>query len=313
MSECQSKSKVVVVLGAGVAGLTTAIAIQEKGGYEVAIVAETLPSDPKRPDYTSSWAGAHQALHTGQNENDRRLEQDTFKEMWKLAGQDGPARSSLHRITEREYFRNELDLQTHWMPNFQQIPTESLVSDARRGYSYNTYTVDPPLYLNYLLSRFIARGGSVVRGKVQHINQVLEGGIDIFTRGCASATSINALVVCAGLGARALGGVEDQAVHPNRGQVVLLKTPWITEASRISDSTGGDQTYVIPRKNGVVSLGSTKLSNDWFPAARVETTDDILRRCLVLCPELVPPEIRVERSGTIEDLRPLIVEVGCGF
>ena len=50
-----------------------------------------------------------------------------------------------------------------------------------------------------------------------------------------------------------------------------------------------------------------------FPAARVETTDDILCRCLALCPELVPPEIRTERSGSVEDLRPLVVEVGCGF
>ena len=50
-----------------------------------------------------------------------------------------------------------------------------------------------------------------------------------------------------------------------------------------------------------------------FPVARAETTEDILQRCLALCPELVPPDIRAERSGTVEDLRPLIVGVGCGF
>ncbi|TFY68496.1 hypothetical protein EVJ58_g966 [Rhodofomes roseus] len=194
--------------------------------------------------------------------------------MWELAGQGSPAEHCLRRITEREYFRDELDFQTHWMPDFRQIPSDSLVSNAQRGYAYSTYTVDPPLYLNYLLSRFLARGGTVVRGKVQHVSQVLEGGIDVFNRGRASTTPVDALIVCAGLGARTLGGVEDEAVYPNRGQVILLKAPWITEACRISDSTGGDQTYVIPRQNGV---------------------------------------IRAERSGTIEDLRPLIVEAGCGF
>jgi D-amino-acid oxidase len=46
----------VVVIGAGVIGLTTALQIQEKGGYAVTIVAELLPTDPKSIKYTSHWA-----------------------------------------------------------------------------------------------------------------------------------------------------------------------------------------------------------------------------------------------------------------
>lgn len=62
-----------------------------------------------------------------------------------------------------------------------------------------------------------------------------------------------------------------------------------------------------------VIIGGTKEDDDWYSAARPETTTDILRQCLALCPELVPPEIRAEREGTIEDVRALIVEEGCGF
>jgi hypothetical protein len=40
----------------GVVGLSTAIKLQEHGGYKVTIVAETLPSDPKSIRYTSHWA-----------------------------------------------------------------------------------------------------------------------------------------------------------------------------------------------------------------------------------------------------------------
>lgn len=40
----------------GVIGLTTAIKIQERGGYRVTVVADTLPSDPKSAKYTSHWA-----------------------------------------------------------------------------------------------------------------------------------------------------------------------------------------------------------------------------------------------------------------
>lgn len=46
----------VVVLGAGVVGLTTAIALLESG-FHVTIVAEHLPGS-FHPDYTSPWAGA---------------------------------------------------------------------------------------------------------------------------------------------------------------------------------------------------------------------------------------------------------------
>ena len=40
----------------GVVGLTTAVKIQEKGGYKVTIIAENLPTDPKTTKYTSLWA-----------------------------------------------------------------------------------------------------------------------------------------------------------------------------------------------------------------------------------------------------------------
>ena len=40
-------------------GLSTAIRLQEKGGYAVAIIAETFPTDPKCINYCSHWAVSH--------------------------------------------------------------------------------------------------------------------------------------------------------------------------------------------------------------------------------------------------------------
>lgn len=50
-----------------------------------------------------------------------------------------------------------------------------------------------------------------------------------------------------------------------------------------------------------------------YPVARPETTTDILERVFALCPELVSPEIRAQRAPTVDDIRPLIIEEGCGF
>ena len=40
----------------GVIGLTAALRIQEKGLYQVEVIADVLPTDPKSYKYTSQWA-----------------------------------------------------------------------------------------------------------------------------------------------------------------------------------------------------------------------------------------------------------------
>ncbi|OBZ77747.1 D-amino-acid oxidase [Grifola frondosa] len=300
--------KNVVVIGAGVVGLTTAVKIQEKGGYNVTIVAETLPSDPKSIKYTSIWAGAHHVSHAADDAKQQEIDQETFKVMWDLSAPGGEAEGCFLRISQSDYLLDGRNEYLDWMPDFKQLPESALIDGAKAGISFTTLTIDTPRYLNYLLSRFLARGGPLY-----HVSQIVEGGAYVFSRGQASPTPVDAIVVCPGLGARTLGGVEDADVYPVRGQVVMVRAPWIGFGRTESHLEQGLWTYIIPRKNGDVILGGTKVDNDWYPVARPSTTTDILQRCLALCPELAPAEIRAKRAPTVEDLRPLITEEGCGF
>jgi hypothetical protein len=50
-----------------------------------------------------------------------------------------------------------------------------------------------------------------------------------------------------------------------------------------------------------------------YPKSRPETTLDILKRGLALCPELAPPDVRVSRPPTVEDVLPIIKEEACGL
>lgn len=50
-----------------------------------------------------------------------------------------------------------------------------------------------------------------------------------------------------------------------------------------------------------------------YPVPRPEVTEDILTRALQLTPELAPPQTRVDRDPTVEDLRSIIIEPGCGL
>lgn len=69
-------NKNVVIIGAGVVGLTTGIAILEKGGYDVTIVAETFPGDPKTIKYCSNWAGGHHVSHAS---GDPRMQSEAIR------------------------------------------------------------------------------------------------------------------------------------------------------------------------------------------------------------------------------------------
>lgn len=94
------------------------------------------------------------------------------------------------------------------------------------------------------MDTFKTNGGKIIRSSVQHVSQLLEGGY--------GTPKPDFLVICAGIGARTLGGVEDTAVFPIRGQTVLMRTPWI-KFGRTCSSHDGLWTYIIPRRSGEVS------------------------------------------------------------
>ena len=153
----------------------------------------------------------------------------------------------------------------------QAVPTSDLFQRAKCGYEFDTVTIDVPQYLPYLSARFLALrlGGRITRGHVQHIDQVLEAGATQFRHPVDSHSPKNetpapphAVVVCTGLGARTLGGIEDRTVHPVRGQTVLVRAPWI-RFGRTFEGAGNEWTYIIPRRSGDVIIGGTQAKDDW--------------------------------------------------
>ena len=181
--------------------------------------------------------------------------------MWEMSKPGSETEGLFLRINQKDYYevRPDQDISTEWMPDVRSPPEHhapltlndiqfqlfqtGLVEGTVLATSCTTVTIDPPVYLPYLLARFLARGGSIIRNSLQHISQVLEGALTPFKP--------DALVVCAGIGARSLGGVEDKDVLPVRGQTVLIRAPWVKIGRAICGKD--DQTYIIPRRSGDVS------------------------------------------------------------
>ncbi|KAF9011813.1 hypothetical protein BDQ17DRAFT_1344887 [Cyathus striatus] len=276
MSSLESQLREVVVLGAGVIGLTAALKIQQCGRYRVTIIADVLPGDPKTIKYTSLWAGAHHVSVAGNDRRQQRIEFETFNTI--------PAEGCFKRLPQYEYYREERETEVvlQKMPNYKELSKDQLVPGAVSGLTYDTVNTDTPVFLPYLLS-------------------------------CSQAVQPDAVINCLGLGARFLGGIEDKNAYPVRGQAVMIRAPWVNRCLSLSGGEGGVWTYVIPRRSGDVIIGGTYEPNDWYPLPRHETRIDIIERILTIYPDIAPPEVRAERAPTVEDILPIIVDDACGF
>jgi len=111
-----------------------------------------------------------------------------------------------------------------------------------------------------------------------------------------------------------LAETQDKTVVPVRGQVVRLHAPWIRtgwtrQVGALGGAEGGERTYVIPRASGDVIVGGTRDADDWEGAPRSETTSDILRRALEICPALAHPP---HETGPV-DVAGLVMDEVVGF
>lgn len=106
-----------------------------------------------------------------------------------------------------------------------------------------------------MLQRFLANGGRIFRGTVRHIREVVEAGVQPFARPNLEDIrySPDAIMVCAGLGARFIGGIEDRGVAPLRIPLVKLRAPWIDTGKSSYDVDGNSILSIIPLPKGDVS------------------------------------------------------------
>jgi len=135
---------------------------------------------------------------------------------------------------------------------FRYLNPDELIPGAKSGVTFSTVSIDVPICLNYLLTQFLAHGGRILRGVVLHVNQILEGGTGLFPGGNKLDPLPAAVIVCVGIGARFLGGVEDKDVYPIRGQTVIIRAPWVRFGKGVYMDKSGSGTYIILRRSSDV-------------------------------------------------------------
>ncbi|KDN35089.1 hypothetical protein RSAG8_11871, partial [Rhizoctonia solani AG-8 WAC10335] len=110
-----------------------------------------------------------------------------------------------------------------------------------------------------------------------------------------------------------VSGYRTDSWRPVRGQTVLVRAPWV-KFGKTKSEADGTWSYIIPRRSGDIILGGTTGVNDWYPHPRSDTVDDIIYRTLAIAPEIAPPSSREGgRKPTLEDVKSIVIETGCGF
>ncbi|KXS09076.1 nucleotide-binding domain-containing protein [Gonapodya prolifera JEL478] len=275
-------TKSITVLGAGVIGLNTAILLRA-AGFEVTIVSRCTPEHPELdPLYTSPKAAAHW-LTFADNDDVRLQRWDTvgFRMLYELGAIQGTgvAKQNAFVVGEKKKEGEEVPWWAEIVPDFRPMHPHELPRPLTHGYSFHGISIDLPVYLSFLLRTFRRMGGHVVVADVKHIDEVCDGRI-----GGREGKRPDVVVNCAGMGALTLGGVKDTKVFPTRGQTVIVRAPGYTQQWSRHDQV----CYIVPRMDGTgtVCLGGTRQADEWALEPDMETAEDIVRRCLLLAPEL---------------------------
>jgi D-amino-acid oxidase len=271
-----------LVIGAGVAGLTTAISLAE-AGLSVTIRTDALPGQT-----TSAAAGAVWGVVKA-GPPDRALEwgRTGLEVLSKLAAEPG---TGVRMAAGREVSRAPLERYywTQLLPDLRTCEESELPDEFIDGWHYTAPLVTMPIYLDYLRARFERAGGTLEVSSVTSL--------------AALAGTAPVVVNCSGAAARDL--VPDPAVVPVRGQVVIAANPGIEEFLISRDPEPPWIVYMFPHGDQIL-LGGTNDEGNPDTEPRPEVATRILAGCTAIEPRLRGVEILGHRVG----LRPCRPEV----
>ncbi|MEU6620050.1 FAD-dependent oxidoreductase [Streptomyces litmocidini] len=332
----QHRVENVLVVGAGVSGLTTALElarVREDGEprYQVQVVAER-PADKT----VSVIAGAlweFPPAVCGQHGNQlsimrsKRWSVESYKEFRKLAPNAG-----VHMVTSNFYFGIKIEddwLERTKMRELQKLSEEEEIEGFRRltqeeikkvpasfqvkdGYQLRVPAVDTPLYTRWLRDRLDECENVTVTYGKRITDRLVPQSAKI-----RQDWGVDAIVNCTGMGAAELAG---SCMVPLRGALVRVPmSRWPKDkrpktAYAISKTAHQqDMVFIVPRETHLMLGGlvepseyDTHIGKDYTPVK------DMFDRCKRFAPDLLQGiELGDEDVDVVAGLRPYRVENVC--
>ncbi|CAL5873097.1 uncharacterized protein PFLUO_LOCUS7366 [Penicillium psychrofluorescens] len=249
--------KSIVVIGAGVAGLTTALLLSRVPGYKIIVAAKHMPGDYDI-EYASPWAGANYMPVSLGGTNAAEWDKVTWKVLHQLALEKPEAGIHFQDCEIRNRTKDIGSATADWF--------SELLSSAP--------------WFKDVVPNCLGNGVTFKRATFNHISET--------SAGIHPSGTVDLVVNCTGLMASRLGGVEDKLVVPARGQIVIVRN----ESDRMVNVSGTDHgdeeaCYVMTRAaGGGTVLGGSYQKGNWESQPDPSLAVRIMKRAVEACPEL---------------------------
>lgn len=272
----------ILVVGAGVAGLTTALVLA-RDGAKLRVVARE-----RSPHTTSDVAAAvwypFRVGPEGRALAWSRRSLEVFRTLLAVP------ESGVSWLSGIDLHPNAGAPEPFWkdaVPTFRRARPDERPDGFGDGFVLEAPIVRMSVYLKWLEAQLASRGVVIEEREIEDLDLALQ--------------ETPVLVNATGIGARDLLG--DRDVRPVRGQIVRVA---VGGARRFvqADHGPGDLAYVIPRPDCIV-LGGTQDEDAWDTSIDPATSRAILERCIALEPGLRGAPILSQAVG----LRPWRREV----
>jgi D-amino-acid oxidase len=261
----------VLVVGAGVVGLTAAIRLREAG-----VGADVVAREPPAATTSAVAAALWYPYRAFPRERVEEWSARGFEVLSALA--DEPAsgvrmRRGLERVAP--------DAPDPWWR--AAVPGFARTAD---GFRFAAPVADMSVHLPWLVRRLEGLGGAVQRDAVASLD--------------AALAHARVVVNCAGLGARELAG--DDALLAVRGQILRVEAP--VDEWFLDQADPEDLVYVVPRERDVV-LGGTAQEGAEDVRPEPATAAAIRARCEAAVPALRGAPVVAQAVG-LRPARPAV-------
>ncbi len=289
-------SQSILIIGAGVSGLTTALLLSRTHTqHRILVCAKHMPGDYDI-EYCSPWAGANYMPVSPKGSRAAQWDRDTWAPLEKLA-RDCPeagvhfqdctilSRSKDQGSATAKWFNELLSLEPWFkdvVPGFRVLQKEELPEGVTSATRFTSVCINTAVYLSWLVSQCLGNGVVFKRAVFKHISDATRSDVH-------SGGKVDVVVNATGLGSLNLGGVEDKTLAPARGQVVVVRN----DSSGMVDVSGTDDgadeaCYIMTRAaGGGTILGGSYQKGNWESQPDPSLALRIMKRAIDVDPVLV--------------------------
>ncbi|KAB8078188.1 FAD dependent oxidoreductase [Aspergillus leporis] len=284
----------IVILGAGVSGLTTAYLLSKDASNSITVVAKHMPGDYDI-EYASPWAGANYLPVGKAGSSHARWERNTWPalkelaEKWPEAGIHFQDTVVYNRKKDQEsatgQWFSELVQKEPWykevVPDFRNIPDDELAPGIDNASKFTSVCINTAIYLPWLIGQCRKNGTVFKRAVFAHVADAANAH--------HSGKKADVVVNCTGLASKKLGGVCDNKVRPIRGQIVVVRNdPGAMFSISGTDDAEDEITYMMTRAaGGGTVIGGSYQKDQWDPLPDPNLAVRIMKRAIALVPQLV--------------------------